>query len=557
MRCRAEFASGVAIACAAVIGLACASAARAAGNAAAARQGLTERQELEIVDCLLPGQVRQLGTMTYVSPRRPTRTTAADCRIRGGEYVAYDRADYRSALHVWMAAATAGDPEAMTNVGEIYERGLGGAPDYAAAAIWYQKAADKGFSRAQFDLGTLYEQGLGVPQDRLKALNLYRQAWGVPADSLLYESAVRKEEEAQRAQYEQEVAEKNAQLEALKKELERAESEQRRRSSGAARDSAVSATEIASLRRLVQELEAARDDSVRHLAAIAQMREPSAAAAPPPLAPQAEARMVQGMSFGRYYALLIGDQRYRSLDSLATPHADVERVARVLEDKYGFNVRVLEDADDVAILRALNDLDRVLKPEDNLLLYYAGHGYRLGSPAGESGFWLPANADPPPDDTYWIPTEQISAHLARLAARRVLVVADSCYAGLLSTDPDFLFLDNNAQFSLDYVKFKLPKRSRLLLSSGGDEPVLDSGGNGDSVFARAFIDVLASNTALLPSPALFLEVKARMKTETAALHVQEQPEFKTIKGAGHEVGDFFFVPRTRLSQAEHGRPPAG
>ena len=57
-------------------------------------------QDLYIVDCMLPGQVRQLGKTTYMTPRRPVRTTAQDCRIRGGEYVAYDRADYKTALKV-------------------------------------------------------------------------------------------------------------------------------------------------------------------------------------------------------------------------------------------------------------------------------------------------------------------------------------------------------------------------------------------------------------------------------------------------------------------------
>src|SRR5690606_35347632 len=93
--------------------------------------------ELQVVDCLLPGQVRRLGSSSYVAPRRPVHTTAADCRIRGGEYVEYDRADYRTALNVWMPAAEAGDPEAQANVGEIFERGLGGEPNYEAAAIWY------------------------------------------------------------------------------------------------------------------------------------------------------------------------------------------------------------------------------------------------------------------------------------------------------------------------------------------------------------------------------------------------------------------------------------
>jgi len=100
-----------------------------------ATEGMTRRQDLEIVDCLLPGQVRQLGTMTYITQRRPTHTTAADCRIRGGEYVAYDRADAKSALKVWLDAAQAGNADAQNNVGEIYERGLGDTPDYAAAAI--------------------------------------------------------------------------------------------------------------------------------------------------------------------------------------------------------------------------------------------------------------------------------------------------------------------------------------------------------------------------------------------------------------------------------------
>src|ERR1700759_3088279 len=116
-----------------------------------ATEGMVARQDLEVVDCLLPGQVRQLGNSTYLTQRRPTRTTTSDCRIRGGEYVAFDRADYKSALRIWMGSAQAGDPEAQTNVGEIFERGLGGEPNYEAAVIWYQKAVDKGFSRAQFD----------------------------------------------------------------------------------------------------------------------------------------------------------------------------------------------------------------------------------------------------------------------------------------------------------------------------------------------------------------------------------------------------------------------
>jgi TPR repeat protein len=159
------------------------------------RSGNSESSESSegflIVDCLLPGQVRKLGSnMTYLSPRRPIKTSAGDCEIRGGEYVAYDRADYSTALKIWLPLAKEGDADAQSYAGEIYEKGLGLAPDYQLAAFWYQKAALQGHSRGQINLGHLYELGLGVPRDAQQALNLYRQASGINNDDLLFASTL-------------------------------------------------------------------------------------------------------------------------------------------------------------------------------------------------------------------------------------------------------------------------------------------------------------------------------------------------------------------------------
>lgn len=524
---------------------ACASTPPAAAPGASkstATQGMVTRQDLEVVDCLLPGVVRSIGNATYVTQRRPTRTTAADCHIRGGEYTAYDRSDYKSALRVWMAAAEAGDADAQNNVGEIYERGLGGTPNFEAAVIWYQKAADQGYARALFNLGTLYEQGQGVEKDRLKALNLYRKAWGLPEDNVMYTSAARHENEELRSQLQKVIAEKDQQLELLQKQLEQAEREARKRAA-ATTGNDDSAKEVQALRTWITKLEAERRASAGQLAGLATTREPQARTPAAALDPQAQGRLVKGMDFGRYYALIIGNQDYQVLEHLQTPRNDAERAAQVLKDKYGFTVQVIEDANDVAMLRALNDLNKVLQPNDNLLIYYAGHGTRLKTAGIDAGYWLPINAERPPDDTFWVPNEQITAHLARLPARRVLVVADSCYSGLLSSDPGVNMFGTERQFSLDYVRYKLPKRTRLLLASGGDQPVLDTGGQGDSVFARAFLDVLGNNAGILSTPALFAQVQERVKTGAARNHFSQVPEFKAIKSAGHELGDFFFIPR--------------
>ena len=147
--------------------------------------------QLAIVDCLLPAAVRQLGgMMTYLAPRQPIKSTASECEIRGGEYVAFDRANFATSLQVWLPKAKDGDPQAQTYVGEIYEKGMGMPSDYAKAADWYRKAADQGFAKAQSNLAYLYEQGLGVPKDPVLALNLYRKSSGIKDDDLTYTSEV-------------------------------------------------------------------------------------------------------------------------------------------------------------------------------------------------------------------------------------------------------------------------------------------------------------------------------------------------------------------------------
>ena len=509
----------------------------------AATKGMVKRSDLEIVDCLLPGQVRQLGNSSFLTPRRPIRTTTSECSIRGGEYVAYDRSDLQSALRVWLQSAEGGDPEAQTNVGEMYERGLGVEPDYATAASWYQKAADKNYSRALFNLGTMYEQGLGVPQDNLKALNLYRQAWGVPADNIIYSSAAQRETEQLRQQLEAVIGERDTQLSLLQKQLK--EMQEKLAKKSAPQQAADNGKEVEALKKWIAQLEGERRTSSERLASIPRTRTPQGTAETAQIPAKADERTLAGMNFGRFYAIVIGNQNYDSIEDLKTPIYDAERAAKILADKYGFTVQVLDDANDVTILKTINDLNSVLKPEDNVLIYYAGHGARLNAGKIENGYWLPVNADAPPKDTFWIPTEQITGHLGRLVARRVLVVADSCYAGLLSTDPSYLFLSDKVGYSNDYIKYKLPKRARLLLSSGGDAPVLDEGSGGNSVFARAFLDELEANTGILSSPELFSRMSKRVEVAAAHNKFVQKPEFKSIKGAGHEVGDFFFVPRAK------------
>lgn len=223
-------------------------------------------EDLLVVDCLLPGQMRRLGQQaSFLSARRPIRTTQSDCAIRGGEYVAYDRADYRTALRVWQGAAEAGDAEAQNHVGEILLKGLGTAPDPVAAAAWFEKAAAQGHRRAQANLALLFEQGAGVARDPLRALNLYRSAAGA-GDALLYASVVQVEFEKRDAT----IAAQRAEITALQSRVQALEAEL------AQRREAIASVE-AEARDLRAQLEAARDRAGADDAELVAQRERVAA----------------------------------------------------------------------------------------------------------------------------------------------------------------------------------------------------------------------------------------------------------------------------------------
>jgi tetratricopeptide (TPR) repeat protein len=76
-------------------------------------------------------------------------------------------------------AAGLGDPPAMTDIGYMYESGAGVPRDYAQAVLWYEKAANGGEINAILDLARLYEQGEGVPQDYSRARAWFGKAVGL------------------------------------------------------------------------------------------------------------------------------------------------------------------------------------------------------------------------------------------------------------------------------------------------------------------------------------------------------------------------------------------
>lgn len=268
-------------------------------------------------------------------------------------------------------------------------------------------------------------------------------------------------------------------------------------------------------------------------APVAPATAPEAPPAPPPPARPA-------IDFGSFHALVIGNDRYERLPKLDTAVADAEAVAGILRSKYGFQVTLLENATRYEILSALNKLRAELTEKDNLLIYYAGHGEI--DEANMRGNWLPVDAEP--DSTAnWISNASLTDLLNAMAARHILVVADSCYSGAL-TRSSMARLERGMtrEARVAWQSQMVKGRSRTALTSGGVAPVLDGGGGKHSVFAKALLNVLEKNDDVLEGQRLFSELSALVTWAAEAQRFEQLPEYAPIKFAGHESGDFFFVP---------------
>jgi uncharacterized caspase-like protein len=240
---------------------------------------------------------------------------------------------------------------------------------------------------------------------------------------------------------------------------------------------------------------------------------------------------------GDYYALVIGINNYQHLNKLKTPVNDAKELSQILHDKYKFETSLLLDATRRQVLDSLDHYRAVLKENDSLLIYYAGHGYY--DEAADLAYWAPSDAESNSHDD-WIVANEITGTVRAIRARHVLIVSDSCYSGMLARDarpgPDTEAVADHSA----YLARMLRGKSRNVMSSGGKEPVADGdvGSHTDhSVFANALLQGLLNfHMDTFSADELFRQyVRERVGGRSS-----QMPEYSIIRDSGFEDGDFVF-----------------
>jgi len=260
-----------------------------------------------------------------------------------------------------------------------------------------------------------------------------------------------------------------------------------------------------------------------------------AANAPAPRAANSNA-IASAANLGRFRALIIGNERYKDFPRLRSPLSDATAIAELLKREYGFEVNLLTNATRYQTLSALSQLRKEATGNDNVLVYYAGHGYL--DEVTSRGYWLPVDAERE-SVANWISTNDVADALAGLQAKHAMIVADSCFSGTLLRGDASAALDERNALILRIAA----RRSRTIMTSGGLEPVVDDGDGKHSVFAEAFLGALSSNRDLLEAGRLFVQIR-----DHVAARATQTPQYGPIQSAGHEGGDFIFVRSSRTPQ---------
>lgn len=255
---------------------------------------------------------------------------------------------------------------------------------------------------------------------------------------------------------------------------------------------------------------------------------PTVTAEPAASAPTATAS-IPSRGIPRRIAILVGNNSYTApIPSLNTPIADVNKIAEVLRNRFDYETEVLHNVGKARIIETFNRVAEETRPEDSVLLFYAGHGYLMDDT--KMGFWIPVDASVR-TAANWISNADITKLLKALPSRQVILISDSCFSGSLTRE----------QRISDSVTPKtseiLSKRSVLAFSSGGEEPVSDEGLDGHSIFAWYFINTIkASSEGASRGFDIYRSVHIGVQK-----NYPQEPQYGAVYSAGHmSGGDYLF-----------------
>lgn len=230
----------------------------------------------------------------------------------------------------------------------------------------------------------------------------------------------------------------------------------------------------------------------------------------------------------KYYALIFGANDYidDQVSDLEQPISDAAKLTLALTTRYTFNqedVIFIKNPTREQMINELDRLTRIVTKNDNLLVFYAGHGY--WDEKTDFGYWLPVDSKSNTTSN-WLANSQIRDYVAALKTKHTLLITDACFGGSI-------FRIRKTFEETSSAKNKLyDNPSRQGMTSGSLTVVPDK-----SLFLEFLVKRLNENTKdYLTAEELFSSLKTDVMNGSPVT-----PMFGDIKDSGDEGGDFLFV----------------
>ena len=204
---------------------------------------------------------------------------------------------------------------------------------------------------------------------------------------------------------------------------------------------------------------------------------------------ESSVEVVYDISSAKYYGLIIAVEEYDDpeINDLNQPLADATRFTTLLNTEYNFereNITFLRNPTKADIIGTLHQMRNVITPEDNLLIYYAGHGW--WDEEMSTGYWLPRDATRS-NPVNWLPNTDLTNYLNVLKSKHTLLIADACFSG-------GIFVSRAAFNNVMSVEKLYKLTSRKAMTSGTLKEVPDK-----SVFIEYLIKRLDDKQAEISS----------------------------------------------------------
>jgi hypothetical protein len=247
------------------------------------------------------------------------------------------------------------------------------------------------------------------------------------------------------------------------------------------------------------------------------------------------AQAMKSVEVGEYYGLVIGIDEYTGdWPMLKNAVNDAKSVADLLSTKYTFtSLKTLynKEATRDNILAEFERLMSTVKANDNVFIYYSGHGEYIESM--DKGFWVPVDANGKSVSKY-ISNEDIRSFLTGISSKHTLLVTDACFSGDIFRGKTMTIPYEN---STKYYSKMYSLNSRKALTSGGVEPVMDKGKENHSIFAYYFLQALRNNSEkYIDAGQVFDFLKIPVVNNSL-----QTPAYSPIRNAGDEGGQFIFI----------------